>query len=77
MCLTYPGEVVALEGSEAVVRTDGRFLRATTLAMPDTAVGDQVLVAAGSIVQRLEPLQAEEIRRLVAIADGSEEIDRS
>jgi hydrogenase maturation factor len=77
MCMTYPGEVVALEGSEAVVRTDGRFLRATTLVLPDTAIGDLVLVAAGSIVQRLEPLQAEEIRRLVAIADGSQEIDRS
>ena len=76
MCMTYPGEVVALEGSEAVVRTEGRFLRATTLAMPDTAIGDQVLVAAGSLVQRLEPLQAEEIRRLVAIADGSQEIGR-
>jgi acetyltransferase-like isoleucine patch superfamily enzyme len=75
--MTYPGEVVALEGSEAVVRTDGRFLRATTLVLPDTAIGDQVLVAAGSIVHRLEPLQAEEIRRLVAIADGSQEIDRS
>ena len=76
MCMTYPGEVVALEGSEAVVRTEGRFLRATTLAMPDTAIGDLVRVAAGSIVQRLEPLQAEEIRRLVAIADGSQEIGR-
>jgi hydrogenase maturation factor len=77
VCMTYPGEVVALEGSEAIVRTDGRFLRATTLAMPDTAIGDQVLVAAGTIIERLEPLQAEEIRRLVAIADGSVEIGRS
>ena len=76
MCMTYPGEVVALEVSVAVFGLHGGFLRATTLGLPDPSIGDLVVVAAGSIVQRLEPLQAEEIRRLVAIADGSQEIGR-
>ena len=72
MCLTFPGEVVALDGADAVVRTDGRLRRATTLALPEVAVGDRVIVAAGSIVSRLEPAEADEIERLVRAAHGRE-----
>lgn len=72
MCLTFPGEVVALDGADAVVRTDGRLRRATTLALPGVAIGDRVIVAAGSIVSRLEPAEADEIERLVRAAHGRE-----
>ncbi len=72
MCVTFPGEVVALEGLEAVVLTDGRLRRATTLALPDAAVGDRVIVAAGSIIARLETDEADDIERLVRVARGDE-----
>jgi hydrogenase maturation factor len=72
MCLTFPGEVVALDGADAVVRTEGRLRRATTLALPEVAVGDRVIVAAGSIISRLEPAEADEIERLVRAAHGRE-----
>ncbi len=72
MCLTFPGEVVALDGLEAVVLTDGRLRRATTLGLPDAAVGDRVVVAAGSIIARLDTQQADDIERLVRVARGDE-----
>jgi hydrogenase maturation factor len=72
MCLTFPGEVIAIDGADAIVRTDGRLRRATTLALPDAAIGDRVIVAAGSIVSRLDPTEAEEIERFVGVAHGRE-----
>jgi hydrogenase maturation factor len=73
MCLTYPAEVISVEGDEAVVRTEDGLRRANTLAVPDVAIGDRVIVAAGSIVTRLDPTEADEIRRLLHVADGHEE----
>lgn len=72
MCLTVPGEIVAIEGDEAVIRVDGRLRRASVLAVPDVAVGDRVIVAAGSVMARLEPAHAEEIERLVRVAYGED-----
>ena len=68
MCLTYPAEVVELDGAEAVVRIDGRLRRATTLALPDAAVGDRVIVAAGSIIARFDPREADRVEQLVRLA---------
>jgi hydrogenase assembly chaperone HypC/HupF len=70
MCLTYPGLVLSVDGGEAVVRTEGRDRRATTLVVPDIAVGDWVIVAAGTIVTRLDPAEAADIRAMIEIADG-------
>ena len=36
MCLTFPGEVVALDALEAVVLTEGRLRRGTKLAVPES-----------------------------------------
>lgn len=72
MCLTFPAEVVALDGLEAVVLTEGRLRRATTLALPDAAVGDRVVVAAGSIIARLDTDEADDIERLVRVAREDE-----
>jgi hydrogenase maturation factor len=72
MCLTYPAEVVALDGEEAVVRIDGRLRRATILALPDAAVGDRVIVAAGSIIARFDPREAARVERLVRLAREDE-----
>ena len=72
MCLSVPGEVVAIDGDEAVVRIDGRLRRASVLTVPDLAIGDRVIVAAGSVMARLEPAEAEDIGRLVKIAYGED-----
>lgn len=63
MCIGFPGTVVSVDDSGATVETDGQLRRASTLIVPDVAVGDQVIVAAGTIVERLDPAEAEAIRR--------------
>lgn len=62
MCLELPGRIVELDAGVAVVDTDGRRVRASTLVVPDAAVGDWVIVVAGTIVDRLTPAEAAEIR---------------
>lgn len=70
MCLDFPGRIVALEGDTAVVEGDGRHRRASTLLFPDIGVGDWVYVAAGTIVERLDPLEAQQITRELHLARG-------
>ena len=72
MCLTVPGEVVAIDGDAAIIRIDGRDRRANTLAVADLRIGDRVIVAAGSVMARLDPAEADEIERLVGVAHGDD-----
>ncbi|HEY8868043.1 MAG TPA: HypC/HybG/HupF family hydrogenase formation chaperone [Candidatus Limnocylindrales bacterium] len=76
MCLGYPGRVVALDAAGAVVETDGRRRRASTLIVSDVAVGDWVVVGAGAILDRLEPEDAAQIIHAIgdAIARGPAEL---
>jgi hydrogenase assembly chaperone HypC/HupF len=70
MCLTVPAEVIAIEGHEAIVRVDGRLRRASTLPVGELAIGDRVIVAAGSVMARLDERDADEMERLVRVAYG-------
>jgi hydrogenase expression/formation protein HypC len=66
VCLAAPGRIIAIEANQAVVDLDGRVRRASLERMPQIAVGDWALVAAGSVVRRLDPDEAAEIRDLLA-----------
>jgi len=68
MCIAFPGLVVDVDPAGAVVETDGRRRRASTVFLPDTAVGDWVTVAAGTVVDRLHPDEAAEINRILRAA---------
>ncbi len=65
MCVTYPGQVVDLAETLAVVKSDEHIWRASTVLVPDVAVGDWVIVAAGTILQVLDPEEAREIRAML------------
>jgi hydrogenase expression/formation protein HypC len=65
MCIAFPGQVVALDAAGAVVETEGRRRRASVLLLPEIAVGDWVTVAAGTIVDRLEPAEVLQIQTLL------------
>lgn len=65
MCVGFPGQVTAVDELGATVRTLDRERRASTLLMPDILVGDWVYVAAGTIVERLDPAEAAEIRKIL------------
>jgi hydrogenase assembly chaperone HypC/HupF len=77
MCIGFPGEVVAVDAFGATVRTEGRLRRANTLLLPDVAVGEWVFIAAGSVVERLDPAEAELIRatllEAIALEDAAAE----
>lgn len=68
MCIAFPGLVVDVDPAGAVVETDGRRRRASTVFLPDIAVGDWVTVAAGTVVDRLDPDEAAEINRILRAA---------
>lgn len=62
MCVTFPGQVVSVGPAGATVRTEGRTRQASTLLHPEVRPGEWVLVAVGTIVQRLSDEEAEAIR---------------
>jgi len=72
MCLGAPGLIVAIDPSGAIVETDGRRRRANTLVLTDLAVGEWVYVAAGTVIERLAPDEAEAIRTTIDSARQEE-----
>jgi hydrogenase assembly chaperone HypC/HupF len=65
MCIAFPGRVVSVDESGAVVDTEGSLRRASTIYVPDIAPGDWVTVAMGTILERLDPEEAAEIQALL------------
>jgi hydrogenase expression/formation protein HypC len=65
MCIAFPGRVIEVDESGALVETDGRRRRASVLLIPDIVVGEWVAVAAGTIVDRLDEREAAEIKALL------------
>ena len=68
MCISIPGTVVSVDATGATVETDGRCRRASTLFLPDIAPGDRVWIEAGTIVERLDPAEAESIDEILTAA---------
>ena len=58
MCLDFVAQVIGREGDLAVVESEGRRWQASTLLMPDTAPGDWVRVALGTVLERLDAVDA-------------------
>jgi hydrogenase assembly chaperone HypC/HupF len=80
MCVTLPARVLSVEAGTAVVDIDGHAMTVSAGAVPDVVPGDSVLIGLGSILARLDPLEAEEMAadlasvaaagRPVAVAGG-------
>jgi hydrogenase assembly chaperone HypC/HupF len=68
MCVSSPGRVLAVDPTGATIDLDGRVRRASTLLLPEVAVGDHVLVAAGTVIRRLDADELAELAELLAIA---------
>jgi len=60
MCLAVPAKVVTLEGEESMVDLHGNSVRVSTVLVPETRVGDWVLIHAGFAIQRLSEQEAAE-----------------
>jgi len=71
MCLDFAAQVTSRHGDIAVVETEGRIWRASTLLLPEVAVGDWVYIAMGTIIERLDPAEAQHINETLRIAQGA------
>ncbi len=63
MCVAAPGEIVELDGRNAVIDYSGNRVHANA-GIVDCKVGDRVLVHAGMIIQVLSNEEAEDIKNL-------------
>jgi len=61
MCLDFAARVTSIDGQVATVDSDGKRRRASTLMIPDIAVGDWVFIALGTIIERVDPTTAASI----------------
>ena len=68
MCIAQPALVLAIDGGDAVIDVDGRQRRASLLRGPEIAVGDWALVAAGTVLRRLDAPEAAELAELLKAA---------
>jgi hydrogenase expression/formation protein HypC len=73
MCITAPALVVGLDGPEATVDLGGVRRRASTLVVPGVAVGDWVIVGAGTILRRLDPREGLELARIITLAAAADD----
>jgi hydrogenase assembly chaperone HypC/HupF len=71
MCVSFPGQVIAIDGDDAIVESDARRRHASLRMQSDVAVGDWVLVGAGSVIRRLDPTEATELHDILAAAKAS------
>ena len=71
MCLAVPVRVLQVDELKALVELGGLARQASIMLVPDTQVGDYVLLHAGFAIQKLDEREAEETIRLLAeIAEG-------
>ena len=75
MCLGFPGLVVAVDAMGATVDTEGRRRRASTVLTPDLQAGEWVFVAAGTVIDRLDPEEAAFIRATLIQAGAQQPVD--
>jgi hydrogenase assembly chaperone HypC/HupF len=68
MCVTAPGQVVALGAEGAEVEVDGRRRAASTFLEPDIRVGDWVIVVGGAILRRVDPTTAAQMAAARSLA---------
>ncbi len=71
MCLAVPARVLQIDGLKALVELGGLARQASIMLVPDTQVGDYVLLHAGFAIQKMDEREAEEtIRLFTEIAEG-------
>ncbi len=71
MCLAVPGKVTEINGKTARVEHAGGLVRETGLdVMPDTEVGDYVLVHAGYAITKIDEDEAQETLKMIREMGG-------
>lgn len=75
MCLAIPAKVTSINGLMAQVEMAGVTRETSIMMLPETKVGDYVLIHAGFAIQRLDEEEALETLRLFEQIAGLAEED--
>lgn len=76
MCLAYPMKVTSIDGAYAQVEAAGVRRRVGLVLLPETKIGDEVLIHAGYAITRVDPAEAEETRQLLHKLWAAQEEER-
>ncbi|MDY4697063.1 HypC/HybG/HupF family hydrogenase formation chaperone [Selenomonas montiformis] len=71
MCLAVPAKVLAIENAMGRVELSGVTREVSLMLLPETKVGDYVLVHAGFAMQKVDQKDAEETNALIAEMNGA------
>lgn len=71
MCQAIPRKVLQVEDQRVQVDLDGKPTWVHSVALPDLAAGEYVIVYAGQALERMDPAEAEE---LLAFYAGLEDL---
>ncbi len=71
MCLAVPAKVIAIQDQLGTVELSGVQREVSLMLLPETAVGDYVLVHAGFAMQIIDQKEAEETNALLAEMNGA------
>lgn len=73
MCLAIPAKIIAINGEEAIVETDGVRRTAVVSFIKDLQIGDYVLMHAGFAIHKWsaqDVREYDEIMKAIQQADG-------
>jgi len=73
MCMAFPARIVALDSTDAIIDLGGHRRRASLLLRPEVDVDDWVLVAAGTVLRRIDASEARDLTRALAAAMAATE----
>ena len=71
MCLSVPGQVIAIDGEHGKVDVGGNVVDTDFSILDDVEVGDYVLVHAGFAIQKYDADEAEQTIRMVREVFGA------
>lgn len=71
MCLAVPAKVVAIQDAMGKVDINGVERNVSLMLLPETQIGDYVLVHAGFAMQKVDEKDAEETYALMAEMNGA------
>ena len=66
MCLAIPARIIELEGDKAIVDAMGNRFKAKTTLLPNTKLGDLVLVHAGFAISKVDEEEAKKTWQLIS-----------
>lgn len=71
MCVAIPGEIVSIEGTTAVANFGGVARRVELDLVPESRIGDYILVHAGFAMKILDPTEYKEIKETFEELDAA------